>query len=59
MDDDHLATVIPFPRHRVRDPLPTALLDDGPDPRPDAHEEYWAHVQRLAAERRALVGGAG
>ena len=49
MDDD-LATVIPFPLHRVsgRPPVP---------PEPDALEEYWAFVQRLAAERRDLLGG--
>ena len=53
MDDDSLATVIPFPRHRVRGRAPL------PDPEPDALEQYWALVQRLAAERRELSGGAG
>ena len=53
MDDDSLATVIPFPLHRVRGGA------SEPVPEPDALERYWALVQRLAAERRELGGGAG
>ena len=51
--DDSLATVIPFPLHRVRSrPEVTA-------PEPATREEYWELVQRLAAERRDLGRGAG
>ncbi len=53
MDDDTQATVIPFPLHRVRS------RPAGPAPEADAREEYWALVQRLAAERRDLGRGAG
>jgi hypothetical protein len=53
MDDDALATVIPFPIDRVRS------RPAGPAPEADAREEYWALVQRLAAERRDLGRGAG
>ena len=48
MDDDSLATVIPFPLHRVSGRPPQA-------PEPDALADYWALVQRLAAERRDLT----
>jgi hypothetical protein len=53
MDDETLATVIPFPLHRVR-PHP-----EEPAPEPPSREEYWALVQRLAAQRRDLGRGAG
>jgi hypothetical protein len=52
MDDDSLATVIPFPTHRVSGQPPAP-------PEPDALAAYWALVQRLAAERRDLGRGAG
>ena len=53
MDDDSLATVIPFPLHRVRSrPEPSTA-------EPDTVEAYWEHVHRLAAERRVLGRGAG
>ena len=48
MDDDSLATVIRFPLHRVSGLPPRA-------PEPDALADYWALVQRLAAERRQLA----
>ena len=51
MDDDSLATVIPFPLHRVSGHPPQA-------PERDARADYWALVQRLAAERRDLGAGA-
>ena len=51
--DDNLATVIPFPLHRVRSRPDVAALE------PTAREEYWELVQRLAAERRDLGRGAG
>ncbi len=47
--DDELATVIPFPVHRLPG-SPPALAVSAP-----AKEEYWALVQRLAAERRRLA----
>ena len=50
MDDDTLATVIPFPSSR-RGRVPV------PDHEPDRLQEYWAFVQRLAAERRDLTAG--
>ncbi len=53
MDDDSLATVIPFPMHRVRSPV------EPPAPEPASVEAYWEHMQRLAAERRDLGRGAG
>ena len=53
MDDDNLATVIPFPLHRVRSRPDVAALE------PATREEYWELVQRLAAERRDLGRGAG
>ena len=56
MDDDSadsLATVIPFPLHRVRS------RPDVAGPEPASREEYWELVQRLAAERRDLGRGAG
>ena len=48
MDDDSLATVIPFPRRVVRGRVPD------PDYEPDALQEYWRFVQRLADQRRDL-----
>jgi hypothetical protein len=64
MDDDSLATVIPFPLHRVggRASLPAPAPPEaarGLEPRAVGAEQYWARVQSLAAERRALAGGAG
>jgi len=53
MDDDTLATVIPFPLHRLRSGT------DRPTPEPASREEYWTLMQRLAAERRDLGRGAG
>ena len=56
MDDDTLATVIPFPRDRV------SARRGGPDEvieEPRTPEDYWALVQRLREERRRLASGSG
>ncbi len=56
MDDDSLATVILFPLDRVRaraSEAPASALAA----EPASPEDYWAHVQRLAAQRRDLQRG--
>ena len=71
MDDDTLATVIPFPLHRRRPRTPASAPATAPATAPEpppvttpaaseaaqapaSQEEYWALVQRLAAQRRHL-----
>ena len=56
MDDDSLATVIPFPRDRVpaRRSVPDRSVEERRTP-----EDYWALVQRLREERRRLATGSG
>ena len=56
MDDDSLATVIPFPRDRV------PARSSAPEKSVEEHrrsEDYWALVQRLREERRRLATGSG
>ena len=56
MDDDRLATVIPFPSDRVRARrgVPAGSVEERRAP-----EDYWALVQRLREERRRLATGSG